>query len=449
MPINKTLKRRKLPQWAKLLSGFILGLILGLIAYYAFPEKTNSWMTPFVQVCKFAGMLFLRIIMTVVVPLIVSALILGVFELAKGKGLGKVAGRSITFTILFSSLAVMIALLMVNFLQPGKGVSFDREALARNAGVIKIQENAQIAATKTWQDYIVDLVPQNPVDSAAKAFSGEIVAVMIFSLLFGYALSLVIKDDEEHPIIKVLNAVFGASLKVIEWALKLAPFGIFGLVFNTTYSMGGGFLGNLAAYTGVVIAGLLIQQFVVYVAALRTFGKVNPFEFMRKCREVYIYAFSTSSSNATLPVALEAADKKLNIPDKISRFVLTIGASANQNGTALFEGVTVLFIAQVYGIDLTVGQQLIVVLMSILAGVGTAGVPGGSLPLIVVLLIQVGVPPEGIGLVLGVDRLLDMCRTTLNVSGDLVIAQCVAAGVPEITNEGDDAVIMDVGATSD
>ncbi|MFV0606864.1 MAG: dicarboxylate/amino acid:cation symporter [Niabella sp.] len=440
-------KRKKLPQWAKLLLGFILGLILGLIAYYAFPESTNPWMTPFVEVCKFAGMLFLRIIMAVVVPLIVSALILGVFELAKGKGLGKVAGRSMFFTILFSSLAVVIALLMINFIQPGKGVTFDKEALAKNAGVIKIEQNAQVAKNKTWQDYIVDLIPQNPIDSAAKAFNGEIVAVMIFSLLFGYALSLTIKNDEEHPIIKVLDAVFNASLKVIEWALKLAPFGIFGLVFNTTYSMGGGFLGNLAAYAGVVIGGLLVQQFVVYGIALKMFGKVKPLNFMKKCREVYLYAFSTASSNATLPVALEAADKKLNIPDNISRFVLTIGASANQNGTALFEGMTVLFIAQVYGIDLTVGQQLIVVLMSILAGIGTAGVPGGSLPLIVVLLMQVGVPPEGIGLVLGVDRLLDMCRTTLNVSGDLVIAQCVSAGVPEITNDDDDHVIMDVGAT--
>lgn len=440
-------KIKKFPQWAKLLMGFVLGLIFGLIAYYAFPQKENAWMEPFVEVCKFAGMLFLRIIMAVVVPLIVSALILGVFELAKGHGLGKVARRSIFFTILFSTLAVVIALVMVNVIQPGKGVEFDKEALAKNAGVIKIEENARVAKTKSWQDYIVDLVPQNPVDSAARAFSGEIVAVMIFSLIFGYALSLTIKNDEEHPIIKVLDAVFKASLKVIEWALKLAPYGIFGLVFNTTYSMGGRFLGNLAAYAGVVIGAILIQQFVVYTIALKAFGKVNPLAFMKKCREVYIYAFSTSSSNATLPVALEAADKKLNIPDNISRFVLTIGASANQNGTALFEGITVLFIAQVYGIDLTMGQQLIVVLMSILAGIGTAGIPGGSLPLIVVLMMQVGVPPEGIGLVLGVDRLLDMCRTTLNVSGDLVIAQCVSAGVPEITNSNDADIVMDVGAT--
>jgi len=438
---------KKLPQWAKLLIGFVLGLIFGLIAYYAFPQKTNSWMEPFVEVCKFAGMLFLRIIMAVVVPLIVSALILGVFELAKGHGLGKVAGRSIGFTVLFSGLAVIIALTLVNILRPGNGVTFDKEALAKNAGVIKIEQNAKVASTKTWQDYIVDLIPQNPIDSAANAFSGEIVAVMIFSLLFGYALSVVIKNEEDHPIIKILNAIFDASLKVIEWALKLAPFGIFGLVFNTTYSMGGGFLGNLAAYAGVVIAGLLIQQFIVYSSALKIFGKVNPFAFMKKCREVYIYAFSTASSNATLPVALETADKKLNIPDKISRFVLTIGASANQNGTALFEGITVLFVAQVYGIELSLGNQLLVVLMSILAGIGTAGVPGGSLPLIVVLMMQVGVPPEGIGLILGVDRLLDMCRTTLNVSGDLVIAQCVSAGVPEITNSNDADIVMDVGAT--
>jgi Na+/H+-dicarboxylate symporter len=316
-------------------------------------------------------------------------------------------------------------------IKPGAGITFNKEALASNASAITIQNNAKSVAGKAWYQYIVDLVPQNPIDSAARAFSGEIIALMVFALIFGYALSLVIKDNDEHPLIVILNTIFDASLRIIDFALKLAPFAIFGLIFNTTYKLGAGFLQNLALYAGVVVLGLLVQQFVVYATCLKVFAKTSPLAFFKSCKEVYLYAFSTASSNATLPVALETADQKLNIPSRISRFVLTIGASANQNGTALFEGVTVLFLAQVYGIELTLGSQVIVVLMSILAGIGTAGVPGGSLPLIVILLTQVGIPAEGIGLILGVDRFLDMCRTTLNVSGDLVIAKLVSATTTE------------------
>ena len=253
---------------------------------------------------------------------------------------------------------------------------------------------------------------------------------MVFALFFGWALSTVIKS-EQHPLSQVLDAIFQACMKIIELAMKLAPYAIFGIVFNTAYRMGAGFLGNVAYYALVVVLGLLFQFFVVYGLTLKIVGKVSPFHFFSQCKQVYLYAFSTASSNATLPVALETAEHVLKLPPKISRFVLTVGASANQNGTALFEGVTVIFLAQVFGIDLSFGQQVLVVLMSVLAGVGTAGVPGGSLPLIVVLMVQVGIPAEGIGLILGVDRFLDMCRTTLNVAGDLVIARLITSSVEQ------------------
>ena len=222
-------------------------------------------------------------------------------------------------------------------------------------------------------------------------------------------------------------------MEVIGLAMKLAPYAIFGIVFNTAYKMGAGFLGNVAYYALVVVLGLLFQFFVVYALALKSIARISPFSFYNKCKAVYLYAFTTASSNATLPVALDCADTVLKLPPRISRFVLTVGASANQNGSALFEGVTVIFLAQVYGVDLSIAQQILVVLMSILAGVGTAGVPGGSLPLIVVLMTQVGIPAEGIGLILGVDRFLDMCRTTLNVAGDLVIAQLITSTASQAT----------------
>lgn len=416
--------------WQKLMSGFVLGVVLGLAGYYVLPEKSYPFMKTFTEVCTLTGAIFLRLIFMVVVPLIMAGLILGVFELGKGRGLGKVARQCILFTIGLTTIGVLIAIALANFLKPGAGLVFDPAALAQNQGVIKIGENVAKAQTKVWYQYFTELLTQNPIDSMARAFQGEMIPMMIFALIFGAALALTIKE-EEHPLVKSLEAIFDGSLKVIDWAMKIAPYGIGAIVFNTTYRMGAGFLGNVAYFAGVVVLGLAMQQFIVYASFLKIFGKISPWTYFSQCREVYVYAFSTASSNATLPIALETAETKCGIPKKIARFVLTIGASANQNGTALFEGITVLFLAQAYGIHLGVESQLAVVFAAILAGIGTAGVPGGSLPLIAILCIQVGVPPEGMGLILGIDRFLDMCRTTLNVSGDLIIAKLVASTVTE------------------
>ena len=420
--------------------GFVAGVVFGLIGFYVLPEKSYPFMKRFTEICTLTGAIFLRLIFMVVVPLIVAGLILGVYELGKGRGLGRVARNCILFTLSLTTIGVGIAIAVANILRPGVGMVFDQAALAQNQGVISISKNVAAAQAKAWYQYFTELLTQNPVDSMAKAFQGEMIPMMIFALIFGAALALTIKD-EDHPLIQALEAIFRGSLKVIDWAMKIAPYGIGAIVFNTTYRMGAGFLGNVAYFAGCVVFGLALQQFVVYASFLKFLGKTNPWSFMNKCREVYLYAFTTASSNATLPVALETAETKLMIPPKISRFVLTIGASANQNGTALFEGITVLFLAQAYGINLGLESQLAVVFAAILAGIGTAGVPGGSLPLIAILCIQVGVPPEGMGLILGIDRFLDMCRTTLNVSGDLVIAQLVSSSVTE-----EEAAEVDVAA---
>lgn len=429
--------------WQKLMLGFVAGVVLGLIGFYVLPEKSYPFMKRFTEICTLTGAIFLRLIFMVVVPLIVAGLILGVFELGKGRGLGKVARQCILFTLSLTTIGVGIAIAVANILRPGVGMVFDQAALAQNQGVISISKNVAAAQAKAWYQYFTELLTQNPLDSMAKAFQGEMIPMMIFALIFGAALALTIKD-EDHPLIQGLEAIFRGSLKVIDWAMKIAPYGIGAIVFNTTYRMGAGFLGNVAYFAGCVVFGLALQQFVVYASFLKILGKTNPWSFMNKCREVYLYAFTTASSNATLPVALDTAETKLMIPPKISRFVLTIGASANQNGTALFEGITVLFLAQAYGINLGVESQLAVVFAAILAGIGTAGVPGGSLPLIAILCIQVGVPPEGMGLILGIDRFLDMCRTTLNVSGDLVIAQLVSSTVTEEEAAAVAAVIPEV-----
>jgi DAACS family dicarboxylate/amino acid:cation (Na+ or H+) symporter len=250
---------------------------------------------------------------------------------------------------------------------------------------------------------------------------------MVFSLMFGFGLSLVSRRAEgSGTLVAILEQVFAVCMHIVDFAMRLAPFAVFAIIFNTAFRFGYEVFASLFFYVATVVTGLLIQQFVVYSLLLRTVAGRSPLQFFSACREVYLYAFSTASSNATLPLALDTADEKLKLPPNIARFVLTVGSTANQNGTALFEGITVLFLAQVYGVNLTTAQQMQVMVMSIVAGIGTAGVPGGSLPLVMIVVQSVGIPVEGMGLILGVDRFLDMCRTTVNVSGDLVIAALVS-----------------------
>ena len=403
--------------------GAVLGTVLHASADLPWLNSLNSsFLLPI-------GQIFLRLIFMIVVPMIFSAIILGVHELGKGQGLHRVAGKTLFYTVIASSCSVLIGITLVNFFEPGKGVEIDSAVLAQQAQAIStIQGN--VAAAKPLSQALVDLIPKNPLDAAVRAFDGEIVAFMFFALIFGFALSRLPRREQPSSLIQVLEDVFHTCMKIVDFAMLLAPFGVFALVFNTAFKFGMGIFQSLFYYIIIVLAGLLLQQFLVYSALLKFIAKRSPLKYFSDCRDVYLYAFSTASSNATLPKALETAEHKLKLPREISRFVLTVGSTANQNGTALFEGITVLFLAQVYGIDLSLAAQIQVVFMSILAGIGTAGVPGGSLPLIMILLQTVGIPAEGMGIILGVDRFLDMCRTTVNVSGDLVIAGLVSKTSP-------------------
>jgi dicarboxylate/amino acid:cation (Na+ or H+) symporter, DAACS family len=373
------------------------------------------------------GQIFLRTIFMIVVPMVFSALVIGVYELGRGHGLGRVAGRTLLFTLALSSASVVIAVVLVNLIQPGAGLTL--AAASPGASVSSLQANA--AATKPLSDILIELIPRNPLDSAVRALDGEMLSFMVFSLIFGVAISRLQTDEDRHLLIRVLDQIFAACMAIVHFAMRFAPLAVFAIVFNTVFSFGTGIFASLFLYVLTVVVGLLLQQFGVYSAALTLFARRSPIAFFRQCREVYLYAFSTASSNATLPLSLDVAEQKLKVPPRIARFVLTVGSTANQNGTALFEGVTVLFLAQVYALDLTVGQQVRVMLMSIVAGIGTAGIPGGSLPMVMIVAQSVGIPAEGMALILGVDRFLDMCRTAVNVSGDLVIAAVVGRGQTE------------------
>jgi DAACS family dicarboxylate/amino acid:cation (Na+ or H+) symporter len=278
---------------------------------------------------------------------------------------------------------------------------------------------------------VIGLVPSNIVSAMG---SNDILAVMFFALFFGIGL-LLIQTRRTETLKDAIEGVFEVSMKLIGIVIKLAPIAIFCFMFNLAAQFGWDLLVKLAAFVAVVLLALAVQMFLVYPALLKFLAKKSPLAFFRETREASLMAFSTASSNATLPTALRVADNELKLPRRIARFVLTIGATANQNGTAMFEGVTVLFLAQFFGVELTLTDQIFVMLVCILAGIGTAGVPAGSLPVIALILGGVGVPPEGIGLILGVDRFLDMCRTTLNVVGDLVCAQVISALSPELPAE--------------
>lgn len=414
-------------QHKKLVWALFLAIIFGLCLH---PFSDVLWLKAInTHMLKPIGQIFLRLIFMVVVPLIFSALVLATNDLGQSHGLSHIAKKLLFYTFIISTLSVVIGISLVNIIKPGSGfvITEAQESLMSESSKAIATISMDASEQKPASEALVELITKNPLESALKALEGELLPFMLFALIFGVALSQVNRHlQSKNVLVPLLDQIYAISMKVIGFAMAIAPFGVFSLVFNTVFIAGFNILYSLFFYILTVVLGLLIQQFGVYSIVLKIFAKRNPWQFFKACQDVYLYAFSTSSSNATLPKSLETAETKLKIPSDVSRFVLTVGATANQNGTAIFEGITVLFLAQVYGVDLSLLEQVKVVIFSILAGIGTAGVPGGSLPLIMVLLQTVGIPPEGIGLILGVDRFLDMCRTTINVSGDLVIAALVA-----------------------
>ena len=415
------------PLHLRILLGVGVGVAAGVTAnLVAGGAPWLTWTTDYVT--EPFGRIFLRLIFMVVLPLVFSALALGVAGLGDIGRLGRIGAKTFAYTIFATGLSVALGLALVNLVRPGAGLpEATRAALtadaARGPAVTAAEAPVGLQA-------VLAIVPDNPLRAAV---NGDMLAVMFFSLMIGLGLALAPRETVA-PLIAVLEGLYAVVMKVIDLAMKLAPYGVAALLFTLTARLGAGVLRQLASYVGVVLLGLAIHQFVTYALIVRFLGGMSPRLFFQRIRTVMLTAFSTSSSNATLPLALTVTERDLGVPREIANFVLTLGSTANQNGTALFEGVTVLFLAQFYGVDLSLQSQLIVVLMSILAGVGTAGVPGGSLPLIVPVLVTVGVPAEGIGIIFGVDRLLDMCRTVLNVSGDITAAVVVARseGVLEV-----------------
>ena len=420
-----TTKKGGIPLHWLMLFGFVIGLGAGLyVNQYVGPEVWwVEWVTS--NVTGPAGQIFLRLLFMLVIPLLFSALVVGVAEMGDLQSLGRAGIKTLLLTIVVSGIAVLIGLGMVNYFRPGDGVDpvLAQRLLAQGAeGAQAIVEKAPEGVQ--FGTFFLDLIPSNVFTAASE---NQILPIMIFALLFGIGLVMA-KSPNTDKLQNVIEGILEVTMKLINLVIKLAPIAIACLMFNLAALFGWDLMVRLAAYVGVAVGAMAIHMFVVYPLVVWIGGNMNPITFFKGVQRPMIVAFSTASSNASLPVSLKAAEEELKLPRKIARFVLTVGATANQNGTALFEGVTVLFLAQFFQIELSLTQQIVVMLVCILGGVGTAGVPAGSLPVIAMILVMVGVPAEGIGLILGVDRFLDMCRTVLNVTGDLVLATVVSRG---------------------
>ncbi len=422
---------KKFPLHTKIFIGLFSGLVLGILANIFFSGSDwTKWLT--VNITQPVGQIFLRMVFMIIVPLIFTAIALGIADFRDVKKIGRIGGRVLLFTVFITAISVIIGIVLVDIFRPGVGITEENrtqlmQSLTNNQTVSGIITSAH--ESKNFIQIIIDLIPRNPFQEIVFYLDpnyrgGGLLALMFFALIFGLAMALT-EYKKVEPLIKTLQGVYEVVMKMIDFAMKLAPYGVAALIFSTASQLGFKIIYILLNYVLIVLAALTIHFLFTYGLIIKYIIKKNPIEFFKNISEVIITAFSTSSSNATLPTSIRVTHEKLKVDKDITNFVLTVGSTANQNGTALYEGITVLFLAQFFGIDLSFTQQLVVVFLAILAGVGTAGVPGGSLPLVVMVLQTIGVPAEGIGIILGVDRILDMSRTVVNVSGDIVLASWV------------------------
>lgn len=404
----------------KILLGLVLGAGTGIASKLAFGDAPELlWIVE--NVATPVGQVFLRMLFMIVVPLIFGSVTLGVASLGDLSRIGRIGGKAMGFFFITTAFAAAIGLTLVNVIGPGRSLAPEvrTQLLAEYSG----EADARVgAAGKFGVETFVNIVPRNPVDSAAR---GDMLGLIFFSLTFGIALTQLSKERAQ-PIMAVLEGLVDVVTRIIGYAMKIAPYGVAGLIFGVTVRFGAEVLQTLALYVFTVLLGLAIQLFGVTGMIARFVVGIPYGRFFGKCRALMVTAFSTSSSNASLPENIRTAEEQFAVPREIASFVLPLGATMNMNGTALFEGMTVLFLAQVFGVELSLTSQVIVIVMSVITAVGAAGVPGGSIPLLVLILETVGVPGEGIALILGVDRILDMSRTVPNVMGDQLTALVVA-----------------------
>ena len=419
----------------KIIIGLVLGLMFGVLAAaQGWSNFTADWIAPF-------GKIFISLLKLIAVPLVLSSLITGVASLSDLKKLSRIGGKTITIYITTTAIAVTIGLVAVNILQPGDTVPEEMK--------VKLQETYQSAASGKMEaaeqvkersvlQPIVDMVPSNFFSSASN--NRNMLQVVFVAIIVGIAL-IQIPKEKARPVLEFMEGVNDLVIKLVDNIMLMAPIGVFALIADTITSVAGNnlqnvleLLGALGFYMLAVIIGLILQMVITYTSILKIFSKMSLKKFYQGIAPAQLLAFSTSSSGATLPVTMERCEDELGVSEEVSSFVLPLGATINMDGTALYQAVAAVFIAQTLGMDLTVGAQLTIVLTAVLASIGTAAVPGAGIIMLVIILEAIGVPSAGIALILGVDRILDMMRTVTNVTGDASVAVAVASSEGQLSS---------------
>ena len=423
--------------YTKILIGLIAGAVVGAVANVAGITMLQNIFSEI----EILGTAFINLITMIVIPLVVASLLVGTASLGDLTKLGRIGGKTLAYYMLTTAVAVTIGLGLANVLAPGAGVTEETrvELTERYGGDaasrMDIAENAP-----GWKDTLLRIIPRNPVQAAANM---DLLPLIFFTICFGAALT-VVTPERRDSVLTFFHGINDASMVLINWIMELAPYAVFVLIGSVVANFGFDLLQSLLTYTLVVVAGLLIHAFGTYGLAIRFLAGLNPATFYRRIAAAPLLAFSTSSSNATLPLTIETSEEKVGVSNEVASFVLPLGATINMDGTALYQAVAVMFIAQIYGVDLALADQLVIVLTATLASVGAAGVPSAGIITLIIVLNSVGMGEHvqaGIALILGVDRILDMIRTSVNVSGDITCSAVIAR------SEGETLDLMAAAAT--
>lgn len=410
-------ERKKMSLTMKVVLGLILGLITGVVINTFFSENAfiDTWLTK--GIFHMLGAMFINSLKMLVVPLVTFSLICGVCGIGDIAALGRIGIKSFVLYVLTTAIAISTAIILANIIGPGQGFVMEGIEVAK----VATQEAPPI--TKIF----IDIIPGNPIQAFA---NGDMLSIIFYSIMVGVSLLMI--GRAVRPVVEGAEMLNEVAMKLVDIVMSVAHIGVFCLIAKTFAEQGIGLLMPMASYFFTVLGALAIHLFITLLALLWIFTRFNPLMFLKKMRDAQAFAFSTASSSATIPVTLRSVVERLGVNNSVASFTVPLGATINMDGTAIMQGVATVFIANVYGVELGIGGYVTVIGMAVLASIGTAGVPGVGLIMLAMVLNQVGLPLEGIGIILGVDRLLDMCRTAVNITGDAMVSTIVAKGENKI-----------------
>ncbi|MEK6482204.1 dicarboxylate/amino acid:cation symporter [Catalinimonas sp. 4WD22] len=418
---------KSIPLHARILLGMLLGLIWGIgSVYFGLPEVISK------DLIQPIGTIFIALLKMVAMPLVLASLIVGVASMNDIQKLSRIGGLTLAIYVCTTAIAIMVGLFLVNFIQPGQHLPQDtRDNLMQlyTENVTSNVESASQVENQSLLQPLVDIVPENLFE--ALTTNTQMLQVVFFAMLFGIAL-VKMNNAKKETVVNFFDGVNDAIITIVDFIMLLAPLGVFALISNLIVEVAGDditkaidLLMSLMWYSATVILGLLVILLGVYPAIFLSVTKISYKSFFKSIRQAQLLAFTTSSSNATLPLTIKNCEENLGISREVSSFVLPLGATINMDGTSLYQGVAAVFIAQALNIDLSLGDQLLILLTATLASIGTAGVPGAGIVMLIIVLEAIHVPVAGIALILAVDRILDMCRTVVNITGDVTVAAVI------------------------